>query len=33
MPAEPAEISACEQEGVKFYYLANPVEYIGKVDI
>ena len=30
MPAEPAEISACEQEGVKFYYLANPVEYIGK---
>ena len=30
MPAEPGEVFACEQEGVKFYYLANPVEYIGK---
>jgi len=30
MPAEPSEIAACEKEGVKFFYLANPVEYIGK---
>ena len=30
MPAEPEEIAACEKEGVKFYYLANPVEYIGE---
>ncbi len=30
MPAEPYEIEACEHEGVSFYYLANPVEYIGE---
>jgi len=29
MPAEPFEIEACEHEGVTFYYLANPVEYLG----
>jgi len=30
MPAEASEIVACENEGVKFFYLANPIEYIGK---
>jgi len=30
MPAEPFEIEACEHEGVTFYYLANPVEYLGE---
>ncbi|GAB1467860.1 hypothetical protein MASR2M64_05500 [Candidatus Cloacimonadota bacterium] len=30
MPAEAFEIEAAEHEGVKFYYLSNPVEYIGE---
>lgn len=30
MPAEPFEIEASEHEGVEFYYLCNPVEYIGE---
>ena len=30
MPAEPFEITASEHEGVEFYYLSNPVEYIGE---
>lgn len=29
MPAEPFEITASEEEGIKFYFLTNPVEYIG----
>jgi formate dehydrogenase major subunit len=29
MPAEPFEIEASEHEGVTFYYLSNPVEYLG----
>ncbi|MBM4400024.1 MAG: FAD-dependent oxidoreductase, partial [Candidatus Cloacimonetes bacterium] len=29
MPAEPFEIEAAEHEGVIFYMLSNPVEYIG----
>ncbi|MDD4309918.1 MAG: FAD-dependent oxidoreductase [Candidatus Cloacimonetes bacterium] len=29
MPAEPFEIEASEHEGITFYYLSNPVEYIG----
>lgn len=30
MPAEPFEIEAAEKEGVQFYFLTNPVEYIGE---
>ncbi len=30
MPAEPFEIDASEHEGVKFYMLSNPVEYMGE---
>lgn len=30
MPAESFEIEAAEHEGVKFYFLANPVQYIGE---
>lgn len=30
MPAEPFEIEAAEHEGVIFYMLSNPVEYIGE---
>jgi formate dehydrogenase major subunit len=30
MPAEPFEIDAAEHEGVQFYMLANPVEYMGE---
>lgn len=30
MPAEPFEIEASEHEGVSFFYLCNPVEYLGE---
>lgn len=30
MPAEAFEIEASEHEGVEFFYLSNPVEYIGE---
>jgi formate dehydrogenase major subunit len=30
MPAEPSEVKQAEEEGVKFCYLINPVEFIGK---
>lgn len=30
MPAEPFEIEAAEHEGVQFYFLCNPVEYLGE---
>ncbi|MFO7897229.1 MAG: FAD-dependent oxidoreductase, partial [Candidatus Cloacimonadales bacterium] len=30
MPAESYEVDAAEEEGVKFYFLTNPVENIGK---
>ena len=29
MPAEAYEVDAAEEEGVKFHFLANPVEYLG----
>lgn len=33
MPAEPFEIDAAEHEGVKFFMLSNPVEYMGEAGI
>lgn len=30
MPAEAYEVDAAEEEGVKFHFLTNPVEYFGK---
>lgn len=33
MPAEPFEIDASEHEGVTFYMLSNPVEYMGEKGI
>ncbi|MCR4428051.1 MAG: FAD-dependent oxidoreductase [Caldiserica bacterium] len=29
MPAQPAEVEEAMEEGIKFYFLANPVEFLG----